>query len=782
MLLLRQRCVRPAGPQVSERVSSLTAPTLKSGATPLSPPVFREAHLNDLARRVYMMAAIITSGVVITVVLLIFFVPESVKPQAVGGICSIMSSLAAVAVVRSGRAIAGSQVLAGGMWVSGTALVLVSGGVAASAAAVMLAIIVFSSALLEWRGTVVVSALAALTIFGSAWLGAAGLISPAPVESSLWYRAGVLFAFVVVASPLLMWSTRSQREAVRAAREATEALSMAGKIYDTTSEGIVVTTPDGTIVDVNGGYLSIHGVERADVIGQNPRMHHSGKHDAAFYSDMWGMLLSTGRWQGEIWDRRSDGSLIAKWLSIFSVSNDEGQTTHYVGVFSDITALKQGELELEWFATHDPLTSLPNRALLDDRLTTALARSRRLRSTTAVLFFDLDHYKDVNDTLGHPAGDRVLVTIAERCLEVVRESDTVGRVGGDEFAVIVSDYPGVEELITLTNRLLSAIEKPITFDERDVHVTASIGVAVYPADGDDAETLWSHADLAMYRAKALGKNRFEFYSVGLRDEVRHRVKVETALRRALKDDRLFLVYQPQVDLTTGKVVAVEALVRWRGTDGSVIMPGDFIPIAESSGLILEVGDAVLRHAIADMKVLVGAGSHLTVAINVSARQWMEQDVATVVIEAIGAAGLDLDCFEVEVTESAIMAQTDLAGAKMRSLQEGGVIVSLDDFGTGYAPMSHIMDFRPNKLKIDRSFVKGLPEDSRSTAIVIATIALARGIGAKTVAEGPESEEQVRCLRKLGCDYAQGFYFSQGVPLDRLLELLEDGPFSLPDLR
>ncbi len=758
----------------------MTAPAVKSKATPLSPPVFHEALLNDLARIVYTTAAALASTTAIAVLVLIAVVPDSRGALLAGTVCVFVSALAAIAVVRSGRAIGGARVLTGGLWVSGTVLLLASGGLTSSAVTVMLVTIVVSGVLLGWRDTVATFGAVVVTAFGAAWAGAAGLISLGPQESSLWYRAGMLVALAAAVSALLVWSTRNQRKAVRVAREANAALSMAGKVYDTTGDGIVVTTPDGTIVDVNDGYLSIHGVERADVIGQNPRILKSGKHDAAFYSEMWGTLLSTGGWQGEIWDRKSDGSLVAKWLSISAISNDEGETTHYVGVFSDITALKQGEVALEWLATHDPLTELPNRALLDDRLTTALARSRRLQSTTAVLYFDLDHFKDVNDALGHQAGDRVLVEVAERCLSVVRESDTAGRTGGDEFAIIVSDYLGLEGLVTLANRLLPAIEEPITLDERDVYVTASIGIAVYPQDGADAETLAAHADVAMYRAKDLGKNRFEFYSEGLRDEVRHRVEVGTELRKALRDDRLFLVYQPQVDLITGQIVGVEALVRWRDADGSVIMPDEFIPIAESSALILKVGDAVLRHAIADMKVLFGQERGLTMAINVSARQWMEEDVATVVIEAMDAAGLDLDHFEVEITESAFMTRADTAASKVKSLQEAGVGVSLDDFGTGYASMSYVMDFHPSKLKIDRSFVEGLPDDPSSIAIVNATIALAKGIGAKVLAEGPETDEQVRYLRDNGCDYAQGFYFSQGIPLDRLLELLEGEPFPLPN--
>ena len=447
--------------------------------------------------------------------------------------------------------------------------------------------------------------------------------------------------------------------------------------------------------------------------------------------------------------------------------------------FTDLATVVSAEKALEWLATHDPLTQLPNRSLLDDRLTTALARSKRLKSVTAMLHFDLDHFEDVNDTLGHPAGDRLLVTVAERCLSIVRESDTVGHTGGGEFAVIVTDYVSAEDLSTLAGRLLSVIGEPVTLGERDVYVTASIGIAVYPEDGTDAEKLAAHAGVALHRAKTLGMNRFQFYNAGMQDELNHRIEVETGLRQALMEDRLFMVYQPQVDLRTGVIVGVEALVRWREADGTVIMPGEFIPIAETSDLILDVGDAVLRHAIADKKVLSAAGHGITMALNVAARQWMEQDVAAVMIEAASAAGLNLSHLEVEITESAMVARIDIAEAKMRSLQKAGVAVSIDDFGTGYASMSYVMEFHPCKLKIERSFVSRLPDDPNACAIVNATIALAHTVGAKVVAEGPETEAHVRYLREHGCDLAQGFYFSKPVPLDDLLLLLDHGPFSLP---
>jgi len=301
-------------------------------------------------------------------------------------------------------------------------------------------------------------------------------------------------------------------------RQASERLKLFRQVFDTADEGIIITLPDGTIVDVNDACTRMHGVTREEVLGANPRIFKSGRHDLDFYRRMWASLAETGLWRGEVWDRRADGSVFPKLLSIAAVKDENGETTHYVGMFSDITEIKTAENKLTQLATHDILTSLPNRALLEDRLNTVLARSRRRGSAAALFLFDLDHFKEVNDTLGHPAGDRLLVEIARRCLSVVRESDTIGRSGGDEFTVVVSDFAGAEDLALLARRLLSAIEKPVELGEREAHVTASIGIAVYPDDGDDADELTRNADLAMYRAKALGKNRFEFFGAVQQDE------------------------------------------------------------------------------------------------------------------------------------------------------------------------------------------------------------------------------------------------------------------------
>lgn len=559
-----------------------------------------------------------------------------------------------------------------------------------------------------------------------------------------------------------------------------EALSIAGRVYDTTREGIVVTTPDGTIVYVNDAYLRIHGHERRDVIGQNPRMSKSGRHSADFYRELWDSLLKTGQWQGEIWDRRANGSLVVKWLSISAVHDDEGSVANYVGVFSDITAVKEGEDALMWLSTHDSLTRLPNRTLLEDRLTAALARSRREENSTAVMFLDLDGFKDVNSALGHAAGDRLLIEIAGRCAAIVRESDTIGRSGGDEFMIIVSGFEDVEDLGLLANRIRSAIVEPIVIDDQEVCVTASLGIAVCPGDGIDARELTRHAGDAMHRAETLGGDRAEFFNAELKDVMEHRVEIEARLREALRENRLYVVYQPQVDLSTGQIVGVEGLIRWRDIDGTVIMPAEFIPVAESSDLILEVGAVALRHACADLGVLKSEGHKLTMAVNVSARELMDQDVVGIMIPVINASGIEPGDVEIEITESSIMTRADIVAAKIATLQAHGVRVSIDDFGTGYASMTYVMDFHPSKLKIDRSFVTPLPDDPNACAIVDAAVALANGIGAKSLAEGPETERHVRFLRDHGCGLGQGHYFSKPVPLAELRALLEAGPFSMPD--
>lgn len=440
---------------------------------------------------------------------------------------------------------------------------------------------------------------------------------------------------------------------------------------------------------------------------------------------------------------------------------------------------QESQEKLRWLATHDVLTGLPNRALIDDRLRAILAQARRRNGQAAVLFFDLDDFKQVNDSLGHERGDELLVEMGRRCATIVRESDAFGRTGGDEFVVIAADVEGPAETSTLARRLLRQIEKPFRLGDEEVYRTGSIGIAMFPGDGLECTELLQHADLAMYRAKALGGNRSEFFSENLQREIRHRVEIESGLRKALLEDRLFLEFQPQVDLKTGRIVGVESLVRWRTEDGGVLMPDQFIPVIERTGLSITMGDWVLRAALADARRLREAGHDLCMAVNFSARQFGELDMTRVVERALGEAGVAPNRFEVEITESAIVSDLDSAARKAKELRDMGVPVALDDFGTGYASMNYVQHFLPSRLKIDRGFVEALPEDRSARSIVLATIALAKGIGAEVIAEGPETDEQVLFLQDNGCNLAQGFRFSRPVGFEKLAELLAGPPFELP---
>ncbi|MBI5232596.1 MAG: EAL domain-containing protein [Coriobacteriales bacterium] len=560
--------------------------------------------------------------------------------------------------------------------------------------------------------------------------------------------------------------------------EAHADLRLAARVFESTNDGIVVTLPDGVIVSVNDAFARLHGVSREKVIGKNPRMFKSGVHDDAFYRSMWESLTETGEWHGEIWDRRSDGSVFPKLLSISAVRGDRGETTHYVGAFSDITNIKDAESRLRQLATHDALTGLANRAVLDDELGKAIARARRHGLKVALIFFDLDHFKNVNDTLGHTVGDDVLAQVASRVSATVRESDIVARQGGDEFIVVVPDLEDMADLDGLASRLLQTIRKPYILGQNEAYLSASLGVSVFPTDGEDAESLVKHADVAMYRAKELGRDRSQFFSADLQEEFHHRVDIETGLRGAMQSDDLFLLYQPQVDLVTGSVEAVEALVRWEAADGLVMMPDEFIPVAEESGLILPVGEWVLQQACRDIAQLRLEGFDLRVAVNFSARQFREADVAGLVHDALQDACLAPSALEVEVTETTLMHDPEEAADRISAIREAGVTVSLDDFGTGYSSLKYVRLFTPDKLKIDRFFTQGAPAHPDARAVVLATLALAESLGTDVIAEGVETAEQLEFLRENGCRFVQGFLFAEPLTMRELTSLLRRVPFDM----
>lgn len=550
---------------------------------------------------------------------------------------------------------------------------------------------------------------------------------------------------------------------------------LAQMVFASTGEGITVTDVAGRILEVNPAFERITGFSRAEIVGKNPRVLQSGRHDKAFYRGMWETLKSTGQWRGEIWNRRSNGEVYPEWLTVSAVRNVAGRTTHYVGVFSDITTVKEAQEQLEFLAHHDALTRLPNRTLLRERLTHGITRARRHSQQLAVLLLDLDRFKNVNDTLGHPVGDDLLIEVANRIGSRIRADDTLARLGGDEFALLLEDETGPAAVEAVARKLTGAFALPVQVADHALTVTASIGISLYPADGEDADTLLKNADSAMYKAKQQGRNGFRFFAPELTRGALERLVMETALRKAVSHDQLVLHYQPQVALDSGALVGVEALVRWEHPDFGLMQPGDFIPLAEEIGVIDEIGMWVLHEACRQMALWRDGGVAVPrVAVNLSVKQIDGDRLVSAVADALASAGLTAGQLELEVTESMIMEQPDEARKALAGLRGLGVQIAIDDFGTGYSSLAYLKLLQIDRLKIDRSFVKEIGRDPNDEAITRAVIALADSLGLETVAEGIEEVGQIAFLRREGCDVGQGFYFSRPVPAEALSRLIFGG--------
>lgn len=469
---------------------------------------------------------------------------------------------------------------------------------------------------------------------------------------------------------------------------------------------------------------------------------------------------------------RVDGSVRHIRDRAFPIRDRAGRVYRIAGIAQDITARKEQEAQIRHLAYHDALTGLPNRALVMNRLEQAMAHAQRHRRSLAVLFLDLDRFKTINDTLGHPAGDRLLKQVAERLGAALREEDTVGRVGGDEFLMIVPDLDEPENAAHVATKALSSMARAFTVSGHELHATGSIGISFFPRDSTNAETLVKYADTALYLAKEQGRNTFRFFSPDLDARVRERLLLENELRRAIDRDQLILHYQPQAELATGRITGVEALVRWRRGSEGLLMPSAFIPVAEETGLIVAMGEWVLRAACRQARAwrqegLVG----VRVSVNISGRQLERQDFAEDVRKALDETGCDPDLIELEVTESSLMASAEGAAATLLTLHRMGVQLAMDDFGTGYSSLAHLKRFPLHRLKIDKSFIRGIPEDENDMAIVQAIIAMARQLRLRVVAEGVETEAQRSFLAAHGCDEMQGYLFSSPKEAARITALL-----------
>ncbi|MDD5250472.1 MAG: EAL domain-containing protein [Rhodocyclaceae bacterium] len=557
-------------------------------------------------------------------------------------------------------------------------------------------------------------------------------------------------------------------------RRAEQRLQLSDKVFQNTQEGIVVTDRRGSIISVNPAFTAVTGYLPQEVIGRNPRMLQSGRHDAAFYGAMWTELAVKGQWQGEIWNRRRNGELFPEWLHISAVRDAAGCVVYYVAVFSDISLVKQNEERLHHLAHFDALTGLPNRLLFADRLEHAMVQAQRSGAGVGLLFLDLDRFKLVNDTLGHRAGDMLLQQTAQRIVGAVRAQDTVARLGGDEFMVVLPELASPAGAANVAEKVIESLAASFRIEDRDVFVGASIGIAVYPLAGEDAETLVKHADIAMYRAKEAGRNTYQFYRPGHEGLPRDVFELEHGLRHALERGEMRLVYQPQIEIESGRVVAVEALLRWSHPTRGDIPPAEFIPVAEDSGLIGAIGEWVLRAACMQNKAWQDRGlAPVRVAVNLSVRQLRDAQFAARVAAILDESGLDAKWLEVELTESMVMQFAKDMMDILWQLKAMGVHLSIDDFGTGYSSLSYLKRLPVDTLKIDRSFVAGLATDVNDQAISNAIIAVAASLNLRVVAEGVESEKQLGFLRQHSCCDAQGFFFCRPVEADDVGALMRN---------
>jgi diguanylate cyclase (GGDEF)-like protein/PAS domain S-box-containing protein len=562
-------------------------------------------------------------------------------------------------------------------------------------------------------------------------------------------------------------------------KQADEYRRLTAKVFESTAEGVIVTDPAGDIVDVNRAFTEITGYGKEEVIGQNPKILNSGRHDIDFYRSMWQSLQETGRWYGEIWDRGKDGGLFPVWETISAVTDEKGVVTHYVSVFTDISHIKHSQEQLDHLAHHDALTDLPNRLLLNERLEQAIRRAERHDSQLAVIFLDLDNFKHINDSLGHPAGDRLLQIVANYLQESIRHEDTVARVGGDEFVVLMEDIGRSANAGIAAEKLMSIFDEPIQLEGRDIAVASSLGISLYPRDGVDPATLLRNADAAMFRAKAEGRNSYQFYTAELTLNAFERIFLESSLRLALDREELLLLYQPQVDLVTGNITGVEALLRWRHPELGLVSPVKFIPMAEECGLIFPIGNWVLRNACLQAMAWLKQGLDFgRMAINIAGPQIQRGDLVQEVQQVLADSGLPAANVELEVTEGFIMYEAEHAISQLKKLGDLGLTLAIDDFGTGYSSLNYLKQLPIHKLKIDQSFVRDIPHDPNDVAISTAVVALGKSLGLTVIAEGVESKEQARILQEMGCEEVQGYLYSKPVTPEELEKLLT-GPGITP---
>lgn len=571
----------------------------------------------------------------------------------------------------------------------------------------------------------------------------------------------------------------SRRQLIMLGRDVTERTLMEERlrVFDevlrNSREAVVITDADNNILSVNPTFCEITGYQPEEVMGKNPRILSSGRQNKAFYRNLWQQLALEGSWRGEIWNRRKNGEIYPEWLDISLVRDGSGRVTHHIAIFSDITHHKETERQLQFMAYHDPLTRLPNRLLLRDRFDQAAAAALRTQTRLALLFLDLDQFKHVNDTLGHTSGDKLLLGVAERLRACVRETDTISRLGGDEFVILLGELKEVETASQVAQKVLEQLAPPFTIDGQQISTSFSIGIGLFPDDGNDFDTLLKIADAAMYAAKDCGRNTYRYYTEQLNLHALERLHMQHSLRQAIERQEFVLHYQPQYELASGRLAGAEALIRWNCPERGLTTPDSFIPVAEECGLIVGIGEWVLREACRQNRAWQDAGHlPLPVAVNLSALQFRHGNLADSVRGALADSGLQPQWLELELTESILIQNVDAVLEVLRTLKQIGVRLSIDDFGTGYSSLAYIKRFALDKLKVDQSFVRNMAIDPDDAAIVHSVIQLGHSLKLTVVAEGVESAEQAEILRREGCDLVQGYLYARPLPPEQFGAVLE----------
>ena len=548
-------------------------------------------------------------------------------------------------------------------------------------------------------------------------------------------------------------------------------LQLFKNLFDYAIEGVFITDPEARILTVNHSFSVITGYQPAEVIGQNPRILSSGKHGPDFYQQMWRSLKNRGAWSGEIWNRKKDGTIWPQWLSISRINNESGKITHYFAFFHDITELKRKEKQISIMAYSDALTKLPNRAALELRLAKALSRADRKNLTLAIFFIDLDNFKNINDSLGHDIGDQVLIEVAARLAQTIRTEDTLSRLGGDEFILLSENIENENAIYNLANRLLASLRRPIPIGPRPIYINASIGISIYPNDGRTIQELIKNADMAMYKAKGEGKNKFVMYTPEMNEKLQIRVRTENAIRSGLKQNDFVVYYQPKIELASERATSFEALLRWRHND-TIIGPDDFIPIAEETGLIDEMSLYVLDAVCLFLRGLQHSQLPvLPVSVNMSPRTFNNPKIVDLIDNILKSHKIDHKLIEFEITESTAMQDVQHTLATMQRFRQRGTSFSIDDFGTGYSSLSYLHEMPVSTLKIDKRFINSQDVNNRSIVSIIT--AMSKQMQLKVVAEGVETAQQTQWLRAIGCNEVQGFYFCHPMPEPETIHYLQN---------